>query len=98
MPFVTVPTGANPFASRLELFARLMKSWVVRVFGPAEANETAPRVLCAFTGSSVIVAERHAAETFGSGLIPNWTTKPGTTRKNFTFVKKPLFARLYSRS
>ena len=94
MPWVTEPIGAKPLESRLTLSRRLTKSCVVRVSGPAVAKVKVPRTLCSVTGSSEIVALFHAAETSGSGLIPNWTTKPGTTRKNFTPSKKCDFARL----
>ena len=72
-----------------------MKICVVRVFGPAEANVTPPRSLwMPVTVSSGIVALRQAFDTSGYGLIPNWTTKPGTTRKNFAPSKKCAFTRL----
>ena len=74
--------GANPVWSRALLSARLMKTCVVRVFGPADANATVPRVLWTITGSSGIVALCQAVDTWGYGLIPNWTTNFGTTRKN----------------
>jgi hypothetical protein len=75
------------------LSPRFTNTCVVRVFGPAAAKLTAPRVLWAATGSSGIVARSHAVETVGYGLIPNWTTKFGTTRKNSTPSKKCAFAR-----
>jgi RNase P/RNase MRP subunit POP5 len=42
-----------------------MKTCVVRVFGPAAANETAPRLFSYTTGSSGIVACSHACDTSG---------------------------------
>ena len=71
-----------------------MKTCVVRVFGPADANVTAPLVLWTVTGSSWIVAFCQAFDTWGYGLIPNWTTNFGTTRKNSTPSKKCAFTRL----
>ena len=94
IPLVTAANGAKPVESRLTLSTRLTKSCVVRVPGPAVAKVTVPRTLCSVTGSSAIVASRHAADTCRSGLIPNWTTKPGTTRKNFTPSKKCDLTRL----
>ena len=58
-----------------------MKTCVVRVFGPAAANATAPRWFCVVIVSSGIVARSHAFDTAGYGLTPNCATNPGTTRK-----------------
>mmetsp|Transcript_78902 Transcript_78902/g.235165 ORF Transcript_78902/g.235165 Transcript_78902/m.235165 type:complete len:214 (+) Transcript_78902:341-982(+) len=54
-----------------------MNSCEVRVFGPAVANTSVPRLLLTFTGSSEMGLSR------GCGLAgrPNCATKPGTTRK-----------------
>ncbi len=83
IPAVTCPNGAKRFASRKALSPRLTKTCVVRVFGAdAAAKVTVPRVFERRTRSSLMVAFSQAAETFGDGLIPNWTTKPGTTRKS----------------
>lgn len=54
----TVPKGANPSESKRELSLKLMKSNVVRVFGPAAAKLTVPIVLLIFTGSSGILPAR----------------------------------------
>src|SRR5438445_8651686 len=54
-----------------------MKSWVVRVPGPAVAKLIIPRVLCSRTGSSGIRASRHTAATCGSPWIPNCAMNPG---------------------
>ena len=91
---MTEPTGAKPLLSRLRLSPRLTKICVVRVFGPADAKLTVPRVLWFVTTSSGIVAFAHAFDTCGYGLIPNCTTKSGTTRKSFIPSKKWFFARL----
>ena len=42
-PLVTLANGAKPCASSDALSARLMKIWVVRVFGPAVAKVSVPR-------------------------------------------------------
>src|SRR5260221_7912651 len=80
------------------LFARLTKTWVVRVFGPASAYVIVPAVFDAFTGSSLMFAFCQAPDTAGSGLIPNWATKPVTTRKNRKPSKKCARTRLEKRS
>lgn len=54
-----------------ELFPRLMNNCVVRVSGPAVANETVPMVLLRITGSSLMVELTHCAEMDGRPLIPN---------------------------
>jgi hypothetical protein len=48
-----------------------MKSWVVRVSGPAVAKVSMPRLFDWLTGSSGIRASRHTWFTAGSPLIPN---------------------------
>ena len=46
MPSVTVPNGAKPWpSSEAPLSLKLMKSCVVRVFGPAVANTTVPALV-----------------------------------------------------
>ena len=81
---MTWPNGAKPCASSDELSARLMNTCVVRVFGPAVANVTVHCVFGCLTGSSWMSAFCQACATAGFGWIPNWTTKPGTTRKKRT--------------
>ena len=82
MPSTTLPKGEKPIASSRGLLTRLMKTWVLRVSGWfVLANVMEPRWLLSLTGSSWMVAVRQALETSGRALIPNCTTKPGTTRK-----------------
>ena len=64
-----------------------MNNCVVRVFGPAVAKVIVPRVLLPLTGSSVMFASRHFAETSGSPWMPNWHMKPGITRKKAMSLK-----------
>ena len=80
--------------SRLELSAKLMNTWVVRVFGPAVAKVIMPRLLLCVTRSSLMLASRHSADSAGSPLMPNCTMKPEITRKKRTLSKKPFFTRL----
>ncbi len=82
IPLITLPKGENPWPSRKVLSPKLMNNCVVRVFGPAVAKVMVPRALLPFTRSSGMFAARHFAETAGSPWMPNWTMKPGTTRKN----------------
>ena len=70
----------NGSAEQLYNRPKLMKSCVVRVFGPRAANDSVPRLLLTLTGSSGIVRSNQAAEMVGSGLNPNCAMKPGTTR------------------
>ena len=84
MPDTTLPKGAKPMPSRLELSAKLMNTCVVRVPGPALAKVMVPRLLLAFTGSSGMRATRHLAISAGSPLMPNCTMKPEITRKKRT--------------
>src|SRR5713226_9532592 len=98
MPLVTRPKGEKPRLSSAAFFPRLTKTCVERVLGPASAYVIVPSVFEAFTGSSLIVAFCQARDTAGSGLIPNWTTKPLTTRKKVTPSKKCARTRLEKRS
>ena len=69
-----------------------MKSCVVRVFGPAVAKVRVPGLLLCVTGSSLMFALLPGADSPPDrALRPNWTMKPGTTRKNGAPVKKPCF-------
>ena len=71
IPSLTNANGEKPIPSRFALSARLMNSCVVRDPGPAVANESDPRLFVSRTGSSLIFAVNHAADTFGSDEIPN---------------------------
>lgn len=64
-----------------------MNSCVVRVFGPAVANTSVPRLLLPITGSSLMLAFIQTLFTAGLAFKPNWTMKPGTTRKKAALVK-----------
>ena len=60
--------------SRRALLPKLMKNWEERVFGPAVANVSFPRVFEAiweFTLSSWMRAFFQMAATLGSPWIPN---------------------------
>ena len=57
-------------------------------------GETMPFVFDSLTGSSSIVAERHAAFTLPLPLRPNCATNPGSTRKKRAPSKKPSLTRL----
>src|SRR5271156_194195 len=98
MPEITLPNGENPWLSRNVLLPKLMKSCVVRVFGPAVANVMVPGALLCLHGSSLMFAFRHTLLTDGSALSPNCTMNPGTLRKNAASVKYPCFTRLWNRS
>ncbi len=80
--------------SSIPLSTLLMKSWVVRVFGPAVAKEMRPRRFGWVTGSSGMRAPNQAWATAGSPWIPNWHMKPSMFRKQARSVKKPTFTRL----
>ena len=71
---------------------------LVRVFGPAVAKTTVPRVLLIFMGSSGRAAFSHAALTAGSPCMPNWTMNPGTWRKKRTSLKYPDVTSSWRRS
>ena len=66
IPSVTLPKGEKPMPSSRVLLPKLMNNCVVRVLGPAVAKVIVPRVLLPLTGSSVMFASRHFAETSGS--------------------------------
>ena len=91
LPPMTRPIGEKPCLSRNALpWSRvLMKSCVVREFGPAVAKTIVPRSFDVRTGSSGMFALRHFDCTSGLPLIPNCTTKPGRTRKNRQSSQKP---------
>src|SRR3989304_4643680 len=76
------PNDANPCGSRNALSLKLMNTCVVRESTPEVANVIMPRLLLWVTGSSAIRAFLHHLEIAGSPLMPNWTMKLGTTRKN----------------
>ena len=62
----TSPRGLKPCLSKNAFLSfKLMNNWVVRVFGPAVANTTVPRLFVTFTGSSRRFWERHLACTCG---------------------------------
>ena len=62
-----------------------MKNCVVRVFGPAVAKETMPRVLLWTPAlSSSMRALRHTLLTFGSPWMPTCAMNPPMTRKKAT--------------
>jgi hypothetical protein len=84
---MTRPMGENPISSSGRLLIVLMKSCVVRVFGPAVAKLTMPRRLLCLTESSGISILSHAACTLGEPCIPNCTMKELTTRKKRTSSK-----------
>lgn len=92
---MTCPKGEKPCLSRKPLpwSLVLIKICEVRVFGPAVANTTVPRVLLTLTGSSGILLDLHLLWTLGSPLIPNWATNPGKTRKIRHWSKKPCSVR-----
>ena len=57
-------------------------TWLVRVSGPAVAKLMLPRVLLPTTGSSRMGLCSHLSFCSSDPEIPNWRTKPGTTRKS----------------
>ena len=62
----TSPRGLNPCLSKNKFLSlKLMNSCVVRVFGPAVAKTTVPRLFVTRTGSSRRFWERHLAWTSG---------------------------------
>ena len=83
MPAVTLPNGTNGSAScAAELSRMLMKTCVVRPFGTAKAKAIVPRTFDCTNGSSGNVRARQAFAMAGSPLMPNWTQRSFTARKN----------------
>ena len=81
MPDVTSPNGAKPDLSSVELSLKLMKNCVVRVPGPAVANDAKPRLLLLL--HRIVCDPRVAPGRLHAGLplMPTCAMKSSSTRK-----------------